>query len=165
MHRETGGLRKARWSTEGSPAEGEVDAYRLAVRPGDEWMIETQAAILGTSRLYTLLVLRDRAAVSWRRLATSPRNSCFPNISSRAETFGDPSLGIRVARWHRRAAGEHRDLLGRGGPAFGYRLVARRQPADFILRLDDTHINIPRSGSASVSLTMTGEATRARSGS
>ena len=46
------------------------------------------------------------------------------------------------------------DLLGRGGRGFGYRLVARRQSADFILRLDDTHVNVPRDGSAAVSVTL-----------
>ena len=149
-----------RWLEEGTvvngriAAEGEVDAYRLAVRPGEEWMIETQAAILGTSRLYTLLVLRDPSGSKLASAGDQPPEQLLSNISSRAETFGDPSLGIRVPDGIEGLQVSIEDLLGRGGPGFGYRLVARRQPADFILRLDDTHINIPRSGSASVSLTM-----------
>ncbi len=133
---------------------GEVDRYRLMVRPGEEWMVETQAAVLGTSELYTLLVMRDQRGGKLASAGDQPPERLLSNISSRAETFGDPSLGILVPEGVTELEVSVEDLLGRGGPAYGYRLVARRQPADFILRVDDTHVNIPRNGAASVSLTM-----------
>ncbi len=133
---------------------GEIDRYRLAVRPGEEWLIETQAAVLRTSRLYTLLVMRDQDGRELASAGDQPPQELLSNINTRAETLGDPALGIRVPDGVSELELAVQDLLGRGGPAFGYRLVARRQPADFIARLDDTELNIPRGGSASVGVTL-----------
>ena len=149
-----------RWLQDGTvvngrvSTEGEIDRWRLAVKQGEEWIIETQAASLGTSSLYTLMTMRDQDGKKLASAGDQPAEELLSNISTRAETFGDPSLGIRVPDGITELEISVEDLLGRGGPGFGYRLVARRQPPDFILRLDDTHVNIPRSGSASVSLTM-----------
>ena len=133
---------------------GEIDRYRLSVRPGEEWMIETQAAILGTSQLYTLLVVRDQEGRKLGSAGDQPPEELLSNISTRAETFGDPALGLTVPEGVSELEVSVEDLLGRGGGGFGYRLVARRQSGDFILRLDDTHVNVPRGGSAAVSVTL-----------
>ena len=122
---------------------GEVDRFRLKVRAGEEWMIETQAAILGTSQLYTLLTLRDQSGAKLASAGDQPAEDLLSNTSTRAETFGDPALGLRVPAGITELEVSVEDLLGRGGPGYGYRLVARRQPPDFIVRLDDTHINVP----------------------
>ncbi len=135
-------------------APGEVDSYRLKVRPGEEWMIETQAAILGTSQLYTLLTMRDQDGNKLGSAGDQPPEELLSNISILAETFGDPAIGLRVPEGVNELEFSVEDLLGRGGPGFGYRLVARRHPADFIVRLDDTQLNIPQGGSTSVALTM-----------
>ena len=133
---------------------GEIDRYRLRVRAGEEWMLETQAAILGTSQLYTLLVLRDRHGKKLASAGDQPPEELLSNISTRAETFGDPALGFRVPEGVKELEVSVEDLLGRGGPGFVYRLVARRQPADFIARLNETELNIPRGGATSISLTL-----------
>ena len=133
---------------------GEVDRYRLKVRAGEEWMIETQAAILGTSRLYTLLIMRDQDGTKLASAGDQPPEELLSNTSTRAETFGDPALGLRVPAGVTELELSVEDLLGRGGPGYGYRLAARRQPPDFIVRLDDTHINIPQDGSTSVAFTL-----------
>ena len=133
---------------------GEVDRYRLKVQPGEEWMVETQAAILGTSRLYTLLIMRDRNGKRLASAGDQPPEELLSNISTRAETFGDPALGFRVPEDMEELEFTVEDLLGRGGPGFAYRLIARRQPADFIARLNETELNIPRGGTTSVSLTL-----------
>lgn len=133
---------------------GERDSYRLQVKAGEEWMIETQAAVLGTSQLYTLLVMRDQDGKELASAGDQPPDELLSNISVRAETFGDPSIGIRVPEGVTALALSVEDLLGRGGPGYAYRLVARKQPADFIVRLNETHVNIPRDGSASVSFTL-----------
>lgn len=44
------------------------------------------------------------------------------------------------------------DLLGRGGPAYGYRLEARRENADFTLQLVSPFVNVPAGGTAIVSV-------------
>ena len=133
---------------------GEVDRYRLSVRTGQEWMIETQAAILGTSQLYTLLVVRDQEGRKLGSAGDQPPEELLSTISRPAETFGDPALGLTVPEGVSELEVSVEDLLGRGGGGFGYRLVARRQSADFILRLDNTHVNVPRDGSVAVSVTL-----------
>ena len=151
---------KLRLLTEGTVVNGrvnrpgEIDSYRLRVRPGEEWMIETQAAILGTSQLYTLLVLHDQDGQKIASAGDQPPEELLSNISTRAETFGDPAIGLRIPDGVSELRVSVEDLLGRGGPGYGYRLTAQRQPADFMVRLDDTQINIPRGGTASVSFTM-----------
>ncbi len=133
---------------------GEVDRYRLTVEPGEEWMIETQAAILGTSQLYTLLVVHDQAGKKLGSAGDQPPEELLSNINTRAETFGDPALGLTVPDGVSELELSVEDLLGRGGRGFAYRLVARRQSGDFILRLNDTHVNVPRDGSTAVSVTL-----------
>ena len=151
---------KRRWLSEGTVVNGrvsrpgEIDSYRLKVRPGEEWMIETQAAVLGTSQLYTLLVLHDQGGNKIASAGDQPPEELLSNISTRAETFGDPAIGLRIPDGVTELRIGVEDLLGRGGPGYGYRLTAQRQPADFIVRLNDTQINIPQGGTASVSFTM-----------
>ncbi len=135
-------------------AAGEVDSYRLAVKEGEEWMVETEAAILGTSKLYTLLVMRDQDGRKLASAGDQPPAELLSSTNTRAETFGDPSIGVRVPEGVSTLELSIEDLLGRGGPGYAYRLVARRQPPDFILRLNDTHVNVPRDGSTSVSFTL-----------
>ncbi len=152
--------KKRRRLTEGTVVNGrvsrpgEIDSYRLPVRPGEEWMIETQAAILGTSQLYTLLALYDQDGEKIASAGDQPPEELLSNISTRAETLGDPAIGLRIPDGVTELRVTVEDLLGRGGPGYGYRLAAQRQPADFMVRLDDTQINIPRGGTTSVSLTM-----------
>ena len=151
---------KRRWLSEGTVINGrvnrpgEVDSYRLRVRPGEKWMIETQAAVLGTSQLYTLLVLHDQNGNKIASAGDQPPEELLSNISTRAETFGDPAIGLRIPDGVSELRVSIEDLLGRGGPGYGYRLTAQRQPADFMVRLNDTQINIPQGGTASVSFTM-----------
>ena len=75
-------------------------------------------------------------------------------IRARDETFGDPHIGFEVPKGVSRIDLTMEDLLGRGGPGYGYRLVARKQPGDFVLRLDEAVVNIPQDGSTSLSVTM-----------
>ncbi len=151
---------KRRWLTEGTVVNGrvsrpgEIDSYRLEVRPGEEWMIETQAAVLGTSQLYTLLSLHDQDGHKIASAGDQPPEELLSNISTRAETFGDPAIGLRIPAGVSELRVSVEDLLGRGGPGYGYRLAAQRQPPDFMVRLDDTQINIPQGGTTSISLTM-----------
>ncbi len=132
----------------------EIDNYSLDVHEGEEWMIETQAARLGTSQLYTLLVLRDQNGKKLGSAGDQEPEELLSFISSRAETLGDPSIGLKVPAGVTVLQVSVEDLLGRGGAAYGYRLVARKQPPDFILRLDETSINVPRNGSMTAGLTI-----------
>ncbi len=133
---------------------GEADRYSLDVQEGEDWLIETQAAGLGTSHLYTLLTLYDQDGKKLGSAGDREPEETLSFIRARAETFGDPHIGFRVPPGVTRIDLTMEDLLGRGGPGYGYRLVARKQPGDFVLRLNEAAVNIPQDGSAALSVTM-----------
>jgi len=136
-------------------AEGEVDRYRIKVKQGQQWMIETQAAGLGTSALYGLLTLfnseGEKLASAGDQVAEEPLSF----IRSTGQTFGDPHLGFEVPEGVTEVAVTLEDLLGRGGLEYSYRLVARQQPPDFTLTLSTPHVTIPKDGSAIISVNVT----------
>ncbi|MEX2299832.1 MAG: hypothetical protein WD733_02780, partial [Bryobacterales bacterium] len=133
---------------------GEVDEYRWKVEPGQSWMIETQAAGLGPSQLYTLITLYDDKGKKLASAGDQEPEEALSFISSTGETFGDPHLGFQVPDGVREIRLSVEDLLERGGPGFSYRLSARRQPPDFRLTLVTPYVNIPQQGSALVPVTL-----------
>lgn len=130
---------------------GEVDRYRLAVNPGEEWMIQLEAGGLGTSRLFGRLTAYDAEG---NRLASAgddiPEVAVFSAVLRGLRTSSDPYLKVKVPEGVRELVVAVEDLVERGGPLFGYRLVARRQAADFVLSLATPYINIPAEGTAAV---------------
>ena len=130
---------------------GEVDRYRLAVRPGEEWMIRLEAGGLGTSRLYGRLTAYDAEG---NRLASAgddiPEVAVFSAVLRGLRTSSDPFLRVKVPEGVRELVVAVEDLVERGGPLFGYRLLARRQAADFVLSLATPYLNVPAEGTAAV---------------
>ncbi len=133
---------------------GEIDRYRLSVKPGEHWMIETQAAGLGTSVLYGLITIYDKGGHKLASAGDQEPEEPLSFISSTGETFGDPHLGFQAPKGTAEIVVSIEDLLGRGGRGYGYRLVARRRPPDFTLTLATPYINIPQKGSALVTVTV-----------
>ena len=133
---------------------GEVDRFTLAVTPGESWGIELAAAGLGTSRLSGLLTVYDEEG---KRIASvgddSPSAGDF-SVVPRGLTSSDPLVNFRVPEGVKRVLISVGDLVDRGGPSFGYRLQARREPPDFTLVLDQPFINVPAGGSARIGVTV-----------
>lgn len=132
---------------------GEKDRYRLAVSPGENWFIELQSAELGTSELYGTLELYDSqgrpvAAAGYETGAQHPNV-----VRARYRPNSRPVIALEIPPEMHELIVEVGDLLGQGGPGYGYRLTARRQPPDFLLTLDTPFVNIPLGGSALVTVT------------
>ncbi len=131
---------------------GEIDRYRLAVTPGEYWQFELTAASLGTSQLYALLTVYNSEG---KKLVSAgvakPEQSPFAVVFS-TTTGQDPSLSLTVPEQVHEVQLTVEDLLGRGGGSYGYRLFARKEEPDFTLRLTTPYVNIPLSGSASVTV-------------
>ena len=127
---------------------GEVDRYTLDVSGGERWAIEILAAGLKTSLLSGLIMVHDEEG---RRIASagddSPRAG-VDRVIPRGLTSSDPHLNLTVPDGVTRLLVSVEDLVNRGGPSFGYRLEARREPPDFTLVLKDPFINLPAGGSA-----------------
>jgi hypothetical protein len=117
-------------------APREEDRYRIAVQAGQKIRIETHALRLG-SPLDGVLSVYD--ASGGNVLAT---NDDQPGMA-------DPGLDFVVPSGADAIIVGIKDLLGRGGEDFAYRLTVQPQDRpDFSLSLTDDRINVPRGGKA-----------------
>lgn len=117
---------------------GDIDRYKLAVKPGESWVFEVHAASLGLSSLDAVITLRDSAG---KKLAAGDDGNGV-----------DPLLAFTVPAGVSEITLEVEDLLGRGGPQYGYRLRAARQHADFSVELASPFVNVPAGGTAAVAV-------------
>ena len=133
---------------------GEVDRYQLAVSPGDHWQLDLRARGLGTSRLDGVMSISDTKG---KKLASAgdkpPREDVFSLLSA-GRTSSDPWLDFTVPKDITEVVVTVEDLLRRGGPGFAYRLVARKEPADFTLTVSDPYLNIPAKGTVTVGVSV-----------
>ena len=119
---------------------GEVDRYKLAVKPGENWVFELAAASLGTSQLDALITLYDAKG---KKLVSRDDTAALDPIFPYMIPDGVSEITVAVE-----------DVLGRGGAAYGYRLEARREPADFAVILNAPFINVPAGGTAVIPITV-----------
>lgn len=131
---------------------GEVDLYRLAVQGGEEWAFELRSGELPGSSLYGVMTISAGDGA----LAVAGKHAGDPNpyvISTTGQTATYPFVNLTVPPGESELSVAVEDLLGRGGPAYSYRLVARKQGPDFLLSLNEPYVNIPADGSAVVNVT------------
>ncbi|HLY17454.1 MAG TPA: PPC domain-containing protein [Bryobacteraceae bacterium] len=133
---------------------GEVDRYRLAVSPGEHWELELTARGLGTSLLDGVVTAYDAQGRKLSSAGDKPPKQDVFSLLSAGRTSADPWLEFQVPKDTREIVVAVEDLLQRGGPGFGYRLVARRQPVDFELTALEPYVNIPAKGSVSVNVSV-----------
>jgi hypothetical protein len=115
---------------------GDVGRYKLAVKPGQQWVIDLTAASLGTSQLDAMLTVSDEKG---------------KKIASRDDIANaDPALPFTVPEKVNAVTVVVEDVLGRGGAAFGYRLQARQGPPDFVAEIVSPFVNVPAGGTAQV---------------
>lgn len=111
---------------------GEVDRYSLAVKPGEKWTLEIDAAALGS---YLDGVL-EVSAPGGGRIAFADDSGTSP----------DPRLEFTAPAGAQEVTVSVMDLHRRGGTGFAYRLTARESRPDFLLSLATTTLNVPLSG-------------------
>jgi hypothetical protein len=131
---------------------GEVDRYKLAVSPGDHWVLELRGRGLGTSRLDGVVTVYDSTGKKLDSAGDKPPKEDVFSLLAAGRTSSDPWLDIKIPNGMNELVVTVEDLLGRGGPAFGYRLVARKQPPDFELTVLEPFANVPADGTASVNV-------------
>jgi hypothetical protein len=130
---------------------GEVDRYRVAVTPGQQWAFEVEAASLGASKLLGVLAVYDAATnkrLALTELGQESGTNPFSFDTSRNEV--DPRLTLSVPKDVNEVVVSLEDLLGRGGIGFGYRLTAFPQPPDFSVELVTPYVNLPETGTAAI---------------
>jgi len=129
---------------------GEVDRYKFPVAPGEHWMVELEKASLGTSRLYGVLTIYDSDGKKLASAGDVPPDPELSFLVSFDEGNADPYLAFKAPPGVREIVVSVEDLLQRGGPEFGYRLVARQQAPDFSLSLVTPFVNVPMQGTVAV---------------
>ncbi|MDE2979490.1 MAG: PPC domain-containing protein, partial [Acidobacteriota bacterium] len=121
---------------------GEVDRYRIDAEPGQRLLIEVEGAALGSSDLFGVLTV---ATPDGEYLASSgddiPDPDTFRLLSPTATSF-DPWVVVEAPAGVDELHVAVEDLVGRGGPRFGYRLTATANGPDFELRLGTAQLTL-----------------------
>ena len=121
---------------------GEVDRYRIAAAPGESLLIEVEGAALGASDLFGVLTV---TTPDGKYLASSgddiPDPDTFRLLSPTATSF-DPWVLVEPPEGVDELHVTVEDLVGRGGPRFGYRLTATADGPDFALRLTTAQLSL-----------------------
>jgi hypothetical protein len=133
--------------------DGEVDRYRVKVEPGEKLLIELQARELGTSRLEAILTAYDANGKKLDSAGDQPLPEDVFAIQGTSRTSSDPFLNLTVPPDVHEIVLTVDDLARRGGPAYGYRLITRRQAEDFRLSVGSPFVNLPTGGTVVFSVT------------
>ncbi len=131
---------------------GEVDRYKLAVQAGQSWRISVDAAELGSSQLFPLLSVFHGDELLARSGDEIPEKGTT-TLEENTFVSRDPFIHLEIPEGARELDIVVEDLVDRGGPAFGYRLLAEQGPPDFELTLNTPDVTIPGGGVAYVSAT------------
>ncbi|MXX75413.1 MAG: hypothetical protein F4210_15190 [Holophagales bacterium] len=121
---------------------GEVDRYRITAEPGQRLLIKVEGATLGSSDLFGVLTV---TTPDGEYLASSgddiPDPDTFRLLSPTATSF-DPWVMVETPEGADELHVTVEDLVGRGGPRFGYRLTATANGPDFELRLSTAQLTL-----------------------
>jgi len=131
---------------------GEVDRYHYRVEPGDKLIFELQARELGTSRLEGIVTVWDAAGKKLASAGDQPLPDDVFAVQGTSRTSSDPFLNFTAPPDVHEVVVSVEDLAMRGGPLYGYRLIARRQAEDFTLTVSTPFVNIPAGGTAVISV-------------
>lgn len=132
---------------------GETDAYKLSVKPGQRWRIVVQAPSLGASQLYPLLSVYGPGKTLLARGGDEVPEKRTTSLEENTFVSRDPFVNVEIPEGVEELTVVVEDLVQRGGPAFGYRLLAEQGTVDFDLTLNTPHVNIPAGGTVYVSAT------------
>ncbi len=121
---------------------GEVDEYRIAAEPGKKLLIEVQGGVLRSSDLFGVLTV---TTPDGEYLASSgddiPDPDTFRLLSPTATSF-EPWVVVEALDGVDTLHITVEDLVGRGGPRFGYRLAVTEDGPDFELQLSTAQMSL-----------------------
>ena len=129
---------------------GDEDRFILTVTPGQKLRIEVEAAENGSALDGVLQVLGANAAVLASADDTTTPNPKAKNPKATGLISPDPTLDFTVPANTTEITLALRDLSGRGGIGFPYRIQVEPAAATFELALTDAQIAIPKGGQAAV---------------
>lgn len=135
---------------------GDEDRFTLAVTPGQTLRITVQSADLGSALDGVLRVLKPDGSQLASADDTNPQpNRSAGNQQQPAILSPDPSLTYNVPAGTTEVVLALRDLNGRGGVGYPYRIKVEALAPGFDLALSDSEISIPRGGTSLIGVTLT----------
>ena len=122
---------------------GEVDQYRIAAEPGKKLLIEVQGGALRSSDLFGVLTV---TTPDGEYLASSgdeiPDPDTFRLLSPTATVLRSLGSAVEAPEGVDTLHVTVEDLVGRGGPRFGYRMTVTENGPDFELRLGTAQMSL-----------------------
>ena len=134
---------------------GDEDRLVLAVQPGQSLRIRVDASDLGSALDGTLQVLGANNAV-----LASAEDTITPAAPTRGRRKApginspDPSLDFAVPAGVTEITLALKDLIGRGGVGYPYRITIEPIAPTYQMLLNDDQINIPQGGNAAIGVTL-----------
>lgn len=133
---------------------GDDDSFVLSVTPGQRLHVEVQASEYGSSLDGVLQILgANGSVVATGDDTTTPVKTKQPNVPPNISP--DPSLDFTVPSGLTEVTVKLRDLEGRGGIGYPYRITVAPAPPSFELDLNESEVSIPKGGSAAISVSVT----------
>ncbi|HWE40238.1 MAG TPA: hypothetical protein VG406_27045 [Isosphaeraceae bacterium] len=127
--------------------ERDEDRFVVVVEPGKSYRVHVVAAALGSALDAQLQVLGAKGAV----LANGDDTNTPPLAQGLAATTSpDPTVNVNVPGDLREITVVVRDLTGRGGVGYPYRIVVEPSEPGFDLVLNDPQVSIPKGGTVAV---------------
>jgi hypothetical protein len=130
---------------------GDDDPFVLAVTPGQRLRIKVHASENGSALDGVLRVLGNGGSV----LANADDTSIpLPPKGAQPQSLAlpDPSLDLTIPGGTNEITLVMRDLEGRGGIGFPYRIVVEPLVPDFQLSANESQVSVPRGGTATVAV-------------
>lgn len=134
---------------------GDEDRFTLAVTPGQTLRIRVDASEQGSALDGTLQILGANNAV-----LAAAEDSVAPAAATRGQRRApginspDPALDFVVPAGVTEITLALKDLIGRGGIGFPYRIAIEPATPGFSVSLNDSQISVPKGGSAAVGVTV-----------
>jgi len=130
----------------------EVHRYSLHVTPGESFLFELQSRELEASQLDALITIYDAKGKKLVSAGDIPPPVDVFAVNAVGRTSGDPFLNFKIPPDTHEITIAVEDIAQRGGPDFGYRLTVRKQAEDFRLSATPAYVNVPRGGTALISV-------------
>ncbi len=135
--------------------EGDEDRFVVVVTPGRKYRARVEAASLGSALDGQLRALKPDGG----EIAQGDDNTLKIVVDDPAKPVDvispDPSLEFTPPEGVTEVTLALRDLSGRGGVGYAYRLVVEPADPGFDVVLNDAQISVPRGGTAHIPVTVT----------
>jgi len=134
-------------------AAGQIDRYTVKVPSSGGMTFRIQARELGTSKIMTVLTVRDDQGNILGRSGDEPLAEDLYNVGQ-SRTASDPILRLQAPGGLDHVNVTVEDLARRGGPDYAYRLNVQPIAQDFRVILNTAFVNVPADGSVAVPVTV-----------